>query len=914
MANAERGTRKKKTGCICSSFSVLRDWQALQRHCPEASRRIGAGFFNIPLLEYGPVEIITTHIESDFDGLASMVAAQKLYPGSTLVFPGGTQPTVQAFLARYHLPIIQSTKVHLETVTRLVLVDTHDPGRLGRLAPLMEKPNVSVHVFDHHSPENEEHLQLSAELCLMESVGATTTLLVEQLQKKTVNVTPFEATLFALGLYEETSCLLYPNTTPRDIDAAAFLLRAGADLNTVAEYTRKELTTSQIELLNAFIQSSRSYYFGRRRVLVAILAWPHYVEDLAMIVQKLAQLEHVDAILAAVAMDAKIQVIGRSRFEEIDISQIARAFGGGGHAMAAAASIKGLTLVEVENQIRTMLEQQAQSWLPARDIMTTPVKWVSKSTTVADTERLMTTYEVNALPVLDTKGGFLGIVTREIVQKALYHQFEAAPIQQIMQRECYTAKSDTPFHEIQERMIELNQRVVPILKGHKVVGIFSRTDLLRTLHEDFHIRDQDKRSGLINETEPSIRAGRNVKALMQERLPKSIHMLLQTAGAVADQLGVPAYVVGGFVRDLLLGNSNLDVDIVVESDGIQFAQKLTDELHAKMKAHARFGTASLTLPPDPTLPKDFILDVATARTEYYEYPTALPTVERSSLKKDLYRRDFTINTLAIRLNRQAGQLLDFFGGRRDLKQKTIRVLHSLSFVEDPTRVFRAIRFEQRFGFTISKETSQLIIGAVKMGIIRRLSGHRLWTEFKYILSESNPPATIRRLNDFDLLRFIHKDLRYTPKVERAMQATSDALTWHTLEFLEEPRLDWFVYGMTLLDELDPPALQQTLGRLGIPERNRTTLLALGQNKTSLLIDLSRADMKPAQLYRLLQPWSLEALLFLMAKAKSNRAKHRVAEYLSALRHITTTVRGQDLQKLGLRKGPAYRKILDRILD
>ncbi|MGH7207545.1 MAG: hypothetical protein ACREI2_15205, partial [Nitrospiraceae bacterium] len=174
--------------------------------------------------------------------------------------------------------------------------------------------------------------------------------------------------------------------------------------------------------------------------------------------------------------------------------------------------------------------------------------------------------------------------------------------------------------------------------------------------------------------------------MLRDRLPSRVFQVLEQAGELAEQTSVSAFVVGGFVRDLLLGRPNLDLDLVIEGDGIAYAQALARAAKAELKIHDRFGTAVIVFPDG------FKLDVATARTEYYEYPAALPTVERSSIRKDLYRRDFTINTLAIRLNASHfGELIDFYGGQRDLKEKTIRVLHSLSFVEDPTRVFRAVR-------------------------------------------------------------------------------------------------------------------------------------------------------------------------------------------------------------------------------
>src|SRR5256886_9998774 len=248
----------------------------------------------------------------------------------------------------------------------------------------------------------------------------------------------------------------------------------------------------------------------------------------------------------------------------------------------------------------------------------------------------------------------------------------------------------------------------------------------------------------------------NLHALMRRRLPAKIFNRLQEIGRLADDIGMPAYLVGGLVRDLLLGRQNLDVDIAVEGDGMTFARRLADQHGAGLKIFEKFATALVVFPDG------FKLDVATARSESYAHPTALPTVRPSSIKDDLYRRDFTINALAIRLNASHfGELVDFYGGLRDLEAKTIRALHARSFVDDPTRVFRAIRFEQRFGFRIEKHTLTLLKEAAASDLVRRLSGPRLRNEVMRLLSEQAPPRAIRRTPESDLLRLLHPALAWT---------------------------------------------------------------------------------------------------------------------------------------------------------
>jgi tRNA nucleotidyltransferase (CCA-adding enzyme) len=662
------------------------------------------------------MDVITTHLNADFDGLASMVAGRKLYPGALLVLPAGAQEPVRSFLAVHDVGITRLKDLDVAQVTRLILMDAHEPDRLGPLKTLWDNRHVLVHIYDHH-PLSEALAR--AEYTLTDSVGATVTLLIEQLKIKGLALTPFEATVLATGLYEETGFMAFGSTTPRDLEAAGYVLRMGADLTVVTDTLKRPLDPEQITLLNDLLHNSETVYRGGRKVLLTTSTYNQYRGDYAEVVQKLAELEGLDAVIAAIALDEKVEIIGRSRRADIDVGQLARRFGGGGHAVAAAAIVKGKPLIEIREQVFEWLTTRIEAHLFARHVMTAPAHVVTETTTTTEVETALTKYGVNAMPVVDARRRYRGLITRETIQKALFHQLHTIPVKDLMQIDAYTATPGTPFRAIESHMLERNQRFVPILDRGKVTGVITRTDLLRALHHDVLAAARAPSKG--DETLMS-RHRQNVKARLKAYVSNDLFTLLQRAGELAERRHVSAFVVGGFVRDLLLGRPNLDLDLVIEGDGIAYARALGRELQGTVRTHDRFGTAVITLKDGRTF------DIATARTEYYEYPTALPTVERSSIKKDLYRRDFTINTLAINLNaKQFGVLLDLYGGQRDLKDGIIRVLHSLSFVEDPTRVFRAVRFEHRFGFRLGKETLSLIKGAVKMDLFHRLSGSRLLT-------------------------------------------------------------------------------------------------------------------------------------------------------------------------------------------
>jgi len=375
----------------------------------------------------------------------------------------------------------------------------------------------------------------------------------------------------------------------------------------------------------------------------------------------------------------------------------------------------------------------------------------------------------------------------------------------------------------------------------------------------------------------------------------------------------PAYAVGGFVRDLLLRNHNLDVDIVVEGDGVRFAEYFAKKHPCKVKINRRFGTAAIRLADN------LKVDIATARLEYYDSPAALPTVELSSIKRDLYRRDFTINALAIKLNREEfGELVDFFGAQRDIKEKVIRVLHNLSFVEDPTRVFRAIRFEQRFGFQLGKQTQNLIKNAVEMGFLDRLSGRRIFAELVLILNEENPVPILRRMRDLDLLKSIHIKIPWERETENLLEAIENVISWYDLLFLGGECEKWQVYLYGLMDSLAGGEVLDVCRRLSLSEKNRKKIVSGRREAEEALREMARRldskrRIRRSEMYELLEPLSTEVKLFMMAKTTKKETKQWISLFFTALRGQKSLLKGRDLIRLGVHPGPIMKEILADLL-
>ncbi|MCF8067633.1 MAG: CBS domain-containing protein [Desulfobacterales bacterium] len=855
--------------------------------------------------------IITTHINADFDAISSMVAAQKLYPDAKLVFPGSIEKNIRNFFINsmiYMLNMIDINDVDPLHVKTLVLVDTRQAKRIGKLSTLADKKDVEIHLYDHH-PAKGDDLHGTHEI--YKPYGATVTILIELIREKGIELTPDEATVLSLGIYEDTGSFTFSSTTENDFMAAAYLLSKGASLNTIADMISREINPDQVSLLNDMIQSANTYNINGVDVVLTTVSTETYVPDFAFLVHKMVKMENINAIIAVARMTNKIYIVGRSRIPEVDVGSIVAPFGGGGHSYAAAAAIKDKTLAQAESLLLEILHQKIRSKRRAKNLMTTPALSILPEITCKEASRIMTRCNINALLVLEnqaTAGDLLyGYVTRQIVEKALSHELDDVAVQEYMTRDIATVSPEADLPEIQEKIIAKKQRILPVIEKDKVIGVVTRTDLLNTLVRQTNQHAKDG-SDLLKE--PFHTRTRNVQKFMKERLSDKVIDTLKSIGEVAHEAGYKSYVVGGFVRDLFLYRPNEDIDIVVEGDGIAFAKKYAALNGARIHTYAKFGTAVIIFPDG------FKIDVASARLEYYKFPAALPTVEMSSIKLDLFRRDFTINTLAIQLTpSRFGMMVDFFAALNDLKDKSVRVLHNLSFVEDPTRVFRAIRFEQRFGFNIGKLTSSLINNAEKMNFFSRLSGRRVFTEIKLILEEENPTLSIARMNDYGLLKVIHPEFLFDPAMESILNSVKKTLSWYDLLFLEEPYMKWAVYFLVLIRNYDIDAITEICDRLELAPRHKHFFCKDRRESEKCLFWLkSRKDISNGELFHRLASLKTEFLLYMMAAEQEEYVKRYISNYILKLRHVRLQIKGRDLQKMGLKPGPFFSKILDAVLE
>ena len=850
------------------------------------------------------MEVITTHLNADFDSMASMVAAKKLYPEAVLVFSGSQEKNLRRFFVQsvmiYDFQRIKN--IDLEKVTKLIVVDTRQVSRIGNFAKCLNNPGIEIHLYDHH-PDAPGDMKGDVEV--VRPVGSTATVFIEIFQERRIDISREEATLLAMAEHEDTGSFTFSTTTAADLRAMAWLMERGAALSTVTQYITHELTSHDITLLNELIKSATTYTIQSIPITVTRITTGHYIDEFSLIVRQFMSMENLNVIFALASMGERIYLIARSRIPEVNVGMIAMEFNGGGHASAAAATINDMTLIEAEEKLIRLLHKHVRPESKAWELMSSPIISVGPELTIVEANDILIRYGITMLPILKDNA-ILGLFSRRDASKAIFHNLGHLPVTEFMSTEFATLPPSATLADIQELIIEHRQRFIPIVENGRPEGVITRTDLFNLL-----VNDPAYLPSLnTTQSEPSGERNRNLTNLLTQSLNRDMLILLQTIGEVARRNHFTAYAVGGFVRDLLLHIENYDLDVVIEGDGIIFAKKLAEAVGGSIRTHVKFNTAMVKLP------NGFKVDIATARLEYYEYPAAMPTVELSSIKLDLFRRDFTINAMAIHLNPEKfGILVDFFNCQNDLKDRKIRILHNLSFVEDPTRIFRAIRLEQRMGFALGKLTEKQLKNAVKMNLFDQQFGRRYFQEIKLILSEPNPLPAIQRMAQFDLLKFLHHSLILDPTLAEILEETQRAVSWHKLLYLAESCQPWIVYLLALTSRIQTRALLTFCRKFEAPERY-THLLIKEKIETKRIVRVleRRAHLCPSEIYWLLKGLSHEGLLFAMALCRNKAGKQAVSLYVTRLRHVKTRLRGEDLIKMGYRTGPIFQTMLNHLLE
>jgi len=853
------------------------------------------------------VKIITTHLSADFDAFAAAVCAVRLYPNYRVLFPGSQEAAVRRFIADtgYPFPELKLRRARRETIEHAVVVDTSAPARLGEVWELIIRDGCTIDLIDHHAEERPDGI--TAETTVFRPVGATCTIIADLFSERGIEPSEEEASLLLMGIYEDTGGLSYRETTPNDLRAVARLLELGGSLAWVRRWVLKGLQPEQLDLLNRIVESAEEKVINDIPVALAMVEVDTYHEEAAYVVHRWVETFELPVGCVLLAQPPNINLILRARVQGLHLGRVAQRFGGGGHATAASARIADRMPVEIREELLTALADELPPPAAAIDVANRRIFTAAADDSVNAAKQRMNHLRLNAMPVEAGDGELIGMVTRQILDGALSHGMADRPVRSIMAPELPTVEATAALDELRDLFLERSYRFVVVAEQGRPVGIITRMELFRRLFERQHATG----SGLDHRMAGSRPVTQSVTRLLRERTTPWVRDLLRTAKAVADTVGIHVYLVGGMVRDLLLGRTNEDVDLVVEGSGIDFAHALAAFVGGRCHPHQPFLTAAVTLPDGNRV------DVASARTEFYRTPAALPEVETSLIRQDLYRRDFTINSLAVALHgARHGELVDFFGGRKDLQRGDIRVLHSLSFIDDPTRAIRAVRYARRLDFSIAPDTRNLITSAVAEGVFNRLSGQRMRRELEALLAEGHPTPAIGLTAELGLLPAVCEGLTWSEEVRAFLLEVEAQLAWYELEAVGAPPETWLLFLGGLALCAGGGVERRLVDRLQLTGDLRRRMLDIPHGVEELRRAAVSAE-KLSSLVRAVESRDSEVVLLAMAGVEMRR-RRRLADAVVAAARVQTPVRGRELLASGIESGPwigrALRRSRDAMID
>jgi len=919
------------------------------------------------------MHLILCHTTADFDTLGAAVGLTCLHPGARVVLTGGAHPTVRQFLAfhRDRFPLIERRAVNRAAIRAITVVDTQWRDRLGKAADWLTLPNLDISIYDHHL---EGVSDIPAQHTWIEPVGASTTLVVEQLQQQGVTITPAEATVMALGIHVDTGSLTFDQSTVRDAAALTWLMQHGASVPTISQYVNPGLSPLLQDLLSWALANLQTETQQGHTLAWVMLDVPDYVPGLSSLASHLTSLTQSDVLLLAARYggvkpdhagalaasgesgesgesaesgasaelaasgtdtEEKLTIIGRSRASArergVNLSPLFHGLGGGGHPSAAAVTLRTnapeTVLAELVQAVRASVRPAAT----ARQIMSAPVRTIRPETAIAEAQRILLRYGHSGLSVVDEHDQLVGIISRRDLDLALHHGFSHAPVKGYMTTSLKTITPDTALADMEALMVTHDIGRLPVLQDGHLVGIVTRTDVLRqVLQRQRETAGEDGNDAREENWGSACPMPAVMWRMLGDRLAAPLWNLLAKTAELAASRGWQLFMVGGAVRDLLLTEANAllipDVDLVVDgchssadqAAGVALARAIEQEYpQVRLQIHGRFQTAALTWHNDPTL-DSLWLDIATARTEFYPYPAANPEVEASSIRQDLYRRDFTINALAIRLSEpRQGELLDFFGGLIDLQKRQIRVLHVNSFIEDPTRIYRAVRFAVRLGFELESQTEAYIRYAIASGIYSRTQiaqertpalQTRLKRELKYILEAPYWKIALRKLADLDALKCLHPQLMLDDTLWWQLRLTDRWLA----RFDATITLDhWQVLLEVILAYLPVLDRGKVATGLQLPVESSDRLTHLAEIEATVSAQLQCGD-RPSQIVQVLNRYSLPTLA--LVGIRCDRPQRQIIwRYLTHWSQVKPPLSGNDLRRLGYLPGKQFKQILEALL-
>jgi tRNA nucleotidyltransferase (CCA-adding enzyme) len=829
------------------------------------------------------------------------LAARLLDPGATAVLPRRLNRNVRAFLTLYgdRLPLTAFEELPREAVERVTLVDTQSMPSVKGLAR-----GAAVHVVDHHPLAADVDPGWSR---LVEGVGATTTLLVETLEESAAQVGPIEATLLLTAIYEDTGSLTYAGTTARDARAVAWLLEQGASLTLAADSLHHPLTDGQRMVYDRLVEAAESLSIHGVSIVLACAEARGLEDEVSILAHKLRDLFDPAGLFVLVALDGHVQLVARSSSDSVDVARVSEHFGGGGHSRAAAALIRGQSLEQARAALLAYLPEVVRPAQTVADLMSNAPQLLDPSVPIGEAADRMRRFGHEGYPVVEN-GRVVGLLTRRAVDRAVAHGLVDRPVRTAMDPGDLVVYPDDSVERLQRTMVEHDWGQVPVVDraDGRVIGIVTRTDLLRSLV-----------GPSTSQPAPAL------EAELERALPASRRALLRLVADAAEARRMALYVVGGFVRDLLLHQPGADFDLVVEGDAVAVALDLSQAFGGKVGSHRRFGTAKWRLDVgDPRLRQALSAggaDTVTASEDarlrlgpgrVLHPPDGAP---RCSLDRSARPASAGLQHQHAGLIRPTGALRPAarpVGRGRDLRLGLIRAALA-RLASSMTQRMLAGRPLRNIAWLPDRTAHPGAAGA-SAAAAPLVSGERLRNELELIWDEPNMPAMMRRLETLGLLRAIHPELSWDGWLETRVDAARTFQAPDRWRLSASPAPD--VLFLCLWAMRLQPDLAGTVGdRLRLPQ---STIAAM-RSAAQLWSDRASWDLRspPSRRVRLLDLHPEAALVATwIALAEDDATRRSIDEYLGRLRFVHPRVDGDSLRALGLPPGPRFGRILSELRE
>ena len=839
------------------------------------------------------MQVIFISEGADLDALSTAFGITLINPEAKILLPDAVSSSFRLAVKRFENKLKDKMiKINnLKKINVLYLADTNNyKAALKKLSDFIDE-NTKVIIYDHHPirsklPKNiEKHIK---------KTGSASTIVVYQLKRNKIQLSSDDATILILGIYEDTGNFTYNTTTEKDLRAAAYLIEKGADLETVKNIIEERIDQQQISIIHQLVENLQYFFLKNKKIIFSFAYSDRYIPDISGFLHMIKPLQEADAFFVMINEKGKTSIIARSKRKEIDVGKIMSYLGGGGHFAAASATVKGLTVQEIKNYIESVLLSEAYKEKTISEFMSREIITVNKDTQIQEIKE-----ELDKAPVVfvvDKKGKFLGIALSRVLKESLRHGIKDVKIENFIIDSIITFEPSTRLSEAEKTITTSSQEYFPVLENGKPVGVINRTYIIKILHGQ--VFDSEKDIFISRERiKPKFL---NFEKNLRKYLPDHIITHLEEIGKLSKKLGYSTYLVGGIVRDIVMSKKSLDIDLIVEGDAVKLSKEYAKLKKIPVHTFEEFMTAQLTLETGEKI------DLATARKETYTHPGAYPKVEKATIKEDLYRRDFTINTLAIEITEgKFGILIDFFNGLKDIKDRMIRILHQLSFIEDPIRILRALRFAGRLGFKLGKPTEKLLKLAVDEDMLSVAPAGRINIELNYSLNEEKVIDILMLMNRYRVLHSLFPDFYMDEKREEILNRLRDTII--SFEMFFGIKIDRVSnYLLALMYHLPFDISYKILQKYHFSKSVKFFEEYL--DARDLFQKIPRKD---SQLYKKIKFIKKDILVYICASSDIELSE-RIIRILKKEEEKDLLLSGKDLKEMGIPPSPVYKKILDDV--